>query len=49
MPAPGGPRGRGHFLTEEEKQNSPKITGELLKRVFSYLQPYWKQLVLVLA
>ena len=37
--------GRGGFLTEEEKQNSPKITLRLLKRVFSYLVPYWKQLI----
>ena len=45
MPAPGR---RSSFLTEEEKQNSPKITKALLKRVFSYLQPYWRQLTLVL-
>ena len=46
---PGGPghAGRG-FLTEEEKKNMPKVTGALLKRVFSYLLPYWKQLALVL-
>ncbi len=37
--------GRGGFLTEEEKQNSPKITAPLLKRMFSYLIPYWKQLI----
>ncbi|MGA9517418.1 MAG: ABC transporter ATP-binding protein [Trichococcus sp.] len=37
--------GRGGFLTEEEKQNSPKITAPLLKRMFSYLVPYWKQLI----
>ena len=43
----GGPMGRG-FLTEEEKNNRPKITGALLKRVFSYLTPYWKQLLLIL-
>lgn len=42
----GGPMG-GQFLTEEEKANQPKVTPELLKRVFSYLQPYGKQLVLV--
>ena len=48
MPGPGGPGGRDHYLTEEEKQNTPKITGALLKRVFSYLRPYWKQLALVL-
>lgn len=37
--------GRGGFLTDEEKQNSPKITSQLLKRMFSYLVPYWKQLI----
>ena len=47
MPGPGG-RGRAQFLTEEEKKNSPKITKELLQRVFSYLKPYWRQLALVL-
>ena len=40
---------RGGFLTEEEKKNSPKVTGALLKRVFSYLKPYWKQFALTLA
>ena len=44
---PGGPR-RSAFLTEEEKAGAPEITPELLKRIFSYLKPYWKQLVLVL-
>ena len=43
-----GPRGRASYLTDEEKKNSPKITKELLLRVFSYLRPYWKQLSLVL-
>ena len=43
----GGPMG-GQFLTEEEKKNQPKVTPELLKRVFSYLKPYTKQLILVL-
>ena len=43
----GGPFSRG-FMTEEEKAAQPKITKDLLKRVFSYLKPYWKQLVLVL-
>lgn len=38
------PRG---FLTEEEKKNRPKITRALLSRIFSYLKPYWKQLLLV--
>ncbi|MBR6487759.1 MAG: ABC transporter ATP-binding protein, partial [Clostridiales bacterium] len=46
----GGPMGgpMGKFLTEEEKANQPKITKALLKRVFSYLKPYTKQLILVL-
>jgi len=39
---------RNGFLTEEEKANRPKVTGALLRRVFSYLLPYWKQLALVL-
>jgi len=43
----GGPIMRG-FMDEEEKKNAPKITGALIKRVFSYLTPYWKQLLLVL-
>lgn len=47
MPPMGGPMGRG-FLTEEEKANRPKVTLPLLKRIFSYLLPYWKQLVIVL-
>ncbi len=50
MPGPmggGGRVGRG-YLTEEEKKNAPKITPELLKRVFSYLKPYWKQMLLVI-
>ncbi|MBQ7656935.1 MAG: ABC transporter ATP-binding protein [Clostridia bacterium] len=44
----GGPMGRG-FMTEEEKKNRPKVTKELLFRVFSYLRPYWKQFLLILA
>ena len=43
----GGPIMRG-FATEEEKAAAPKVTKDLLKRVFSYLAPYWKQLLLVL-
>ena len=41
-----GPRG---FLTDEEKQNRPKITGALIKRILSYLKPYWFQFLLVFA
>ena len=47
MPAPMrglGPRG---FLTDEEKANMPKVTGDLLRRILSYLKPYWPQFVLV--
>ena len=43
---PGGPMG-GRFMTEEEKKSIPKVTPQLLKRVFSYLKPYKLQLVLV--
>lgn len=46
---PGGMRGPNRFLTEEEKKNRPRITKALLKRIFSYLLPYWPQLLLVLA
>ena len=48
MPGPGGPMGRGHYLTEEEKKQTPRVTKELLVRVFSYLRPYSGQLLLVL-
>ena len=39
-----GPRG---FLTEEEKNNMPKVSRELLLRILSYLKPYWVQFLLV--
>ena len=39
-----GPRG---YLSEEEKKNAPKVTKELLLRIFSYLKPYWLQLLIV--
>ena len=35
------------FLTEEEKQNMPKVTKELLVRILSYLKPYWLQFIFV--
>ncbi|MBQ2232563.1 MAG: ABC transporter ATP-binding protein [Erysipelotrichaceae bacterium] len=41
-----GPRG---FLTEEEKQNAPKISKELIIRILKYLKPYWLQLIIVFA
>lgn len=45
---PGGfGRKMGRELTDEEKANKPKITKQLLKRIFSYLRPYIKQLILV--
>ena len=44
----GGGRG-GRYLTEEEKATAPKVTKELILRIFSYLKPYWKQMLLVLA
>ena len=40
-----GPRG---FLTDEEKQNIPKVTKELIFRILSYLKPYRLQLGMVL-
>ena len=43
----GGPISRG-FMTEEEKENRPKVTPALLKRIFSYLLPHWKQLFVAL-
>lgn len=50
MPPPAGGPGMGMrngFLTEEEKANRPKVTGKLLKRIFGWLKPYWKQLLVV--
>ncbi len=47
MPPTGGPRA-ARFLTEEEMKNRPKVTKGLILRVFSYLKPYWKQMILVL-
>lgn len=46
MRIPGGPRG---FLTEEEKQNRPKLTKELLFRIMGYLKPYKWHFLLVFA
>lgn len=47
MAGMGGPR-RQAFLTEEEKKNRPKVTKKLLARIFAYLKPYWKQMLVVL-
>ena len=43
----GGPMGPRGFLTDEEKQNVPKVSWPLIKRILSYLKPYWFQFVLV--
>lgn len=47
MPPTGGRNG-AKFLTEEELKNKPKVTKELLLRIYSYLKPYTKQMLLVL-
>ena len=39
-----GPRG---FLTDEEKQNLPVVNAALIRRILSYLKPYWFQFLLV--
>jgi len=41
----GGPRS---YLTEEEKQNRPKLSRQLLARILAYLKPYRLQFVFVL-
>ena len=41
-----GPRG---FLTDAEKENLPKVTWPLIRRILSYLTPYWVRFVLVFA
>jgi len=41
-----GPRG---FLTDQEKENLPKVTIGLIKRILSYLTPYWTRFLLVFA
>ncbi|WFF73763.1 ABC transporter ATP-binding protein [Proteiniclasticum sp. QWL-01] len=40
-------RGSRGFLSDEEKANRPKVSRELLLRIWGYLRPYWKQLSLV--
>ena len=39
-----GPRG---FLTDEEKNNLPTVTWDLIKRILGYLTPYWTRFILV--
>lgn len=41
---PTQPRG---FLTEQEKDNLPTVTWDLIKRILSYLVPYWSKFLLV--
>ncbi len=47
MPGPGGGLGPRGFLTDEEKENKPKLTKALLLRILSYLKPYRLQFTLV--
>ncbi len=47
MPGPMGPMNPRGFLTEDEKQSVPKVTGKLILRILSYLKPYWFQFLLV--
>ena len=46
MPGPGRGLGPG-FLTDEEKENLPKVDKKLLIRILSYLKPYRFQFVFV--
>lgn len=39
-----GPRG---FLTDKEKENLPEVTWTLIRRILSYLAPYWTRFMLV--
>ena len=43
----GGGKGPRGFLTDEEKQSMPKVSWTLIKRILSYLKPYWFQFLLV--
>ncbi len=47
MPAPPGHGHNRAFLTDEEKANMPKVTWPLIKRILSYLKPYWLQFLFV--
>lgn len=43
-----GSMGRGsRFLTETELAERPKVTGNLIGRIWKMLRPYWKQLTFV--
>lgn len=41
-----GPRG---FLTDQEKENLPKVSWNLIKRILGYLTPYWVKFLMVFA
>ena len=47
MPGPGGlgPMGARGFLTEEEKNNMPVFSWDLIRRILGDLKPYWVQFV----
>ncbi|MBR0508302.1 MAG: ABC transporter ATP-binding protein [Clostridia bacterium] len=48
MPGPmGGRMGPHGFLTDEEKQSAPKVSWPLIRRILTYLKPYWFQFLLV--
>ena len=47
MPRFSGPLGPRGFLTEEESAHRPVVTRRLLKRILSYLSPYWTRFALV--
>ena len=49
MPRPIGPMGPRGFLTDEERANKPVVTRTLLRRILSYLTPYWVKFMLVFA
>lgn len=51
MPPPmPGMRGPGHHrpLSDEEKKQAPHLSKALVKRIFSYLSPYWVRLIMVM-
>ena len=41
-----GPRG---FLNDQEKENLPKVSWDLIKRILDYLTPYWVKFLMVFA
>lgn len=47
MPRMNGPMGPRGFLTQEEQASKPVVTGKLIRRILSYLKPYWVKFILV--